>query len=267
MKWTLLIMLAIAGLAFLVSCISNESDSGATGEHEQAPALTEAEQRIADARKAHGSNLLEQSTLEFDFRDYHYKMTREGGMYRYERMFTDTSGRQIHDILTNRDFTRTINGEPVVLSAKDESAYSNSVNSVLYFATLPYSLADPAVQSEYLGEVTIHDTTYHKVKITFQEDGGGKDHEDQFVYWIRANDHFIDYLAYNYQTEGGGARFRVAYNERTIDGVRFADYKNLKPIPNTLAVETFDSLYQAGQLEQVSVIETANVTLEVEIGG
>ncbi len=262
MKWTLLIILAVAGMAFLVSCMQQES-SGTSGENEPAPILTEAQKHLAAAREAHGSERLHQSNLEFDFRNYHYKMIRDGGMYQYERMFTDTSGQQIHDILTNDDFKRTIDGQQVTLSEKDKSAYSNSVNSVIYFATLPYSLDDPAVQSSYLGEVEIHDTTYHKVKVTFREEGGGKDHEDEYIYWIRQGDHVIDYLAYNYRVNGGGARFRVAYNERTIDGVRFVDYKNLKPVPATLEVEAFDSLYQEGQLEQVSVIETSNVALEV----
>jgi len=258
-----LIILALAGLAFLVSCVQNES-AGTVGEqNENEQPLSESQQHIAAAREAHGSNKLEQSTLEFDFRGYHYKMTRDNGMYQYERMFTDTSGRRIHDILTNDDFTRTIDGEQTQLNKKDKSAYSNSVNSVIYFATLPHSLNDPAVQSDYLGEVAIKDTMYHKVKITFRKKGGGKDHEDEFIYWIRKNDFFIDYLAYNYETDGGGARFRVAYNDRTIDGVRFVDYKNLKPVPETMAVESFDSLYQAGKMKQVSVIETENVELKV----
>ncbi len=265
MKWTILIILAVAGLALLVSCIQQESPDMA-GEGEPAPVLTEAQKHLAAAREAHGSERLHQSTLEFDFRDYHYKMIRNGGRYQYERSFTDTSGQQVHDVLTNNEFIRTIDGEQVTLSEKDKSAYSNSVNSVIYFATLPYSLNDAAVQSSYLGEVEIHDTTYHKVKVTFREEGGGKDHEDEYIYWIRQGDQVIDYLAYNYQVNGGGARFRVAYNERTIDGVRFVDYKNLKPVPATLEVEIFDSLYQAGQLEQVSVIETANVVLEVVDG-
>lgn len=264
MKWTILIFLAVAGLALLISCSNqSEPDTAEDPDSKKAYAPDDPQKYLAGARTSHGSDLLNHSTLEFDFRDYHYQMIRDDGMYQYERIFTDTSGRKIHDVLTNDAFTRTIDGEQAALTEKQKSAYSNSVNSVIYFATLPYSLNDPAVQSAYLGEVTIKDTTYHKVRVTFREEGGGKDHEDEFIYWIRKDTHFVDYLAYNYQTDGGGARFRVAYNERTIDGVRFADYKNLKPVPETMAVDSFDSLYQAGKMEQISVIETENVELNV----
>lgn len=263
MKWTILIILAVTGLIFLVSCIQKEAPDNSAEQNGKELALSGAQRHLAAAREAHGSDLLDHSTLEFDFRDYHYKMARNEGMYQYERLFTDTSGRQIRDVLTNDNFTRTVGGEQVPLTEKKKNAYSNSVNSVMYFATLPYSLDDPAVQSAYLGEVTIKDTTYHKIRVTFREEGGGKDHEDEFIYWIRQGTYFVDYLAYNYQTDGGGARFRVAYNERTIDGVRFVDYENLKPVPKTMAVESFDSLYQAGKMKQVSVIETENVALKV----
>jgi hypothetical protein len=71
----------------------------------------------------------------------------------------------------------------------------------------------------------------------------------------------MDYLAYNYQVNGGGARFREAYNIRTVEGLRVADYRNYKPVPHSMEVAVFDSLFEAGQMEQVSLIETENLTL------
>ena len=38
--------------------------------------------------------------------------------------------------------------------------------------------------------------------MTFKENGGGKDYQDEFRYWININNGQIDYLAYNYLTEG-----------------------------------------------------------------
>ena len=77
----------------------------------------------------------------------------------------------------------------------------------------------------------------------------------------------MDYLAYNYQVDGGGARFRETYNVRTIDGIRFADYVNYKPVPKTLEVSTFDSLFVNGQLEELSRIDTENVEVSPSEAG
>jgi hypothetical protein len=48
----------------------------------------------------------------------------------------------------------------------------------------------------------------------FGQDGGGKDFDDEFHYWINKQTHKIDYLAYNYQNDDGGVRFRICFNTR-----------------------------------------------------
>jgi len=256
MKWIFAIVLLTVLVG--VSCSRSEKLDKAAAEKGRAQEI------VYQAMQGHGSDKLPKSHLEFDFRDYHYTMQRDGGTYQYERAFTDTSGQQIHDVLTNDSFTRTVDGEEVELTEKQRNAYSNSVNSVIYFATLPLSLNDPAVQKEYLGEVSIKGEPYHKIKVTFKQEGGGDDFQDEYIYWIHRDEHTMDYLAYNYETDGGGARFREAYNVRNVEGVVFQDYYNLKPVPKTLEVARFDSLFEAGNLQQVSVIETADVKLRAE---
>lgn len=220
-------------------------------------------QKLVDAViKKHGLQKLDKSVVEFDFRDRHYRATRDGGRFVYERIFEDSLG-TYHDSLSNDNFVRRLNGELVELTDKKKNAYSNSVNSVIYFALLPYFLNDPAANKTHLGEVEIKGEPYEKIKVSFNQEGGGKDHEDVFIYWFHRNQRTMDYLAYNYQTDGGGARFRVAYNVREIEGVRFADYINLKPKEKTMAVETFDQLYESGGLEELSRIETENIRVEL----
>ena len=106
------------------------------------------------------------------------------------------------------------------------NVYANSVNSVHYFANLPYGLNDPAVNKEFLGEVAIKDKEYYKIKVTFDQKGGGKDYEDIYLYWFNKETFKPDYLAYKFYVDGGGIRFRVAYNERYLGGIRFVDYEN-----------------------------------------
>lgn len=208
----------------------------------------------------HGGKIYENVMVKFTFRDRQYKATRRGASFEYERAWTDSTGQQIRDVLTNGGLYREINGKRLEISAVDQAKYSNSVNSVIYFALLPYFLNDKAVIKEYLGEVNIKSKPYHKIKVTFQEEGGGDDFDDEYVYWISRDSLTMDYLAYNFQEEGGGARFREAYNARNVNGIRFADYINFQPKdPKNLDVEAMDRLYENGDLEELSKIETQNI--------
>lgn len=218
---------------------------------------------IDQAIAAQGGSTINLSTIDFDFRNRHYRASRENGQYQYERLFTiDSTGQKVQDVLTNQGLTRFVEGVKVPLSAKDSAAYANSVNSVIYFALLPYFLNDPAVQKTYLDSVTIKGQPYHKIKVSFGQEGGGKDYEDEYVYWFHRKTLTMDYLAYNYHTDEGGARFRQAYNARTISGIRFADYYNYEPVFPTLEVERFDRLFQQDSLKLLSEINTENIQVK-----
>lgn len=225
---------------------------------------TDTAQWVIDSAIARqGGDVVSNSRIDFDFRDRHYRSTRRGEQFTYERIWRDSvSGKQYRDVLSNEGLYREIDGERVALSAKDSSAYANSTNSVIYFALLPYFLNDPAVQKSYLGTIEIKGQTYHKVKVTFRQEGGGKDYQDEYVYWIHRDHYTLDYLAYNYITDGGGARFREAYNERKVNGIRFVDYINYEPKPDSREVTRFDSLYMQGGMVELSRIDTENITVE-----
>lgn len=221
---------------------------------------SKAQKVVDEAIAVHGGDLYNNSLVRFTFRNRQYKARVQGSSFEYERIFTDSSGQQIRDVLNNGGLYREINGNRVALSAKDSSAYANSVNSVLYFALLPAHLNDRAVIKEHLGEVNIKGKPYHKIKVTFRQEGGGKDFEDTYIYWFHRDKGTMDYLAYNYQTDGGGARFREAYNVRNVNGIQFSDYINYKPKDESnLDVETFDGLFAKGELEELSRIESENV--------
>ena len=196
--------------------------------------------------------------VEFDFRDKHYKSLRDNGLFTYERIFNDSIG-LIRDQLRNDGFTRFINDTVAVIADSMAFKYSNSVNSVHYFAQLPFGLNDPAVQKSYLGQVSILDKNYHAVKITFRQEGGGKDFEDEFLYWFSVEDYHMEYLAYNYITDGGGVRFREAFNMRETDGIWFADYRNFKPEDKNTPLTDLPGLFQMEKLKLLSLIELENV--------
>lgn len=225
-------------------------------------ALSKSQKIIEKSIEAHGGDRYDVHDISFDFRNRSYRTIRDHGDFQYERIFRDSLDRNIRDVLTNNGLTRYIDDEEVTLSAKDSAAYANSVNSVIYFTLLPYFLTDPAVFTEYIGTSEIKGEMYDKVKVTFSEEQGGKDFEDQFIYWFHQKTGTMDYLAYNYKTEGGGARFRAAYNKRREGGILFADYENYKPNPETMDIISFDSLYNHGLLEKLSLIENTGLKVQ-----
>lgn len=210
---------------------------------------------------AHGGEQFEKAKISFDFRDKHYKIFKSADEFEYVREFTDSIG-FVRDVLNNDGFERTVDGEVVFLEEKWIRAYSNSVNSVAYFAFLPYGLNDAAVQKTLLEETEIEGQRYHLIKVTFAEDGGGEDFDDEFLYWINQETLLIDYLAYSYHTDGGGVRFRKATTRHLVRGLTLQDYENYKPKEKETSLMELESLYVAGDLELLSDIELENVEVE-----
>ena len=127
---------------------------------------------------------------------------------------------------------------------------------------MPYGLNDESVNKTYLEKVIIKNQEYHKIKVTFSKNGGGEDHEDVFVYYVNTKLNKVDYFSYLYYVDGGGIRFREAYNERYVNGLRFVDYKNFKPEKEDADLYTLDSLYKINELKLISKIELENISVK-----
>lgn len=224
-----------------------------------------AEELVDQAVEASATNKLRNAEATFLFRGIQYEYAFEYGAYEYSRTLSDSVGNTIKDILKNDGLIRYINGEETQITEERRAAYTRSVNSVIYFAFLPTWLHDPAVNKQYEGEVDIKGTTYHKLRVTFNQEGGGEDFDDVFYYWFDTNDLSMDYLAYSYSRDGGGMRFREAYNSRKVNGVVIQDYKNLKPKKKgSVKINEMDQAYEAGQLEELSLIELEDVEITVK---
>lgn len=225
--------------------------------------VDEAQEIVDLAIEKSGGERFLKATIDFDFRKLHYRSEREGGKYTYYRVREDSTGKT-EDILSNDGFIRKINGEEAFVHDTMAIKYSNSINSVIYFALLPYGLNDPAVNKEYLDKVELDNISYHKIKVTFDEEGGGEDFTDIFIYWINKDSLTIDYLAYEFFTEGGGQRFRKAINPRYVEGIRFVDYLNFKPVEEGMKIDNIDSLYKAEKLDKISEIILENIQVELK---
>jgi hypothetical protein len=215
-------------------------------------------QKVVDRAIEHaGGDLYNHSEVSFRFRDIDYSARHNEGLYEYIRIIDDSVG-IIRDVLNNDGFYREINGQKVDLIDTMAAKYARSVNSVIYFALLPDALNDPAVIKEYLGKKEMDGKTYDKIKVTFKQEGGGAHYEDEFVYWFEENTGDLDYMAYLYFTDGGGMRFRKAYNAREVNGIRFSDYINYEA-SDTVSLVHMDDAFNQGALKELSLIELENI--------
>jgi hypothetical protein len=150
-------------------------------------------------------------------------------------------------------------------SAKARSV-TVDVNSVVYFASLPYPLADPGVISKQLPDEIIEGQNYLKIEVTFTPAQGGLDYDDRFIYWIHPESYNIDFMAYFYHTDGGGSRFRKAVNIRRVNGIQFADYLNYASDPDTvrLSVDRFGEYYGQGSVNLVSEVKMDNIVVSFD---
>ena len=237
--------LAVCCLIFLATC-SSQPDPQAI---------------IDKAIAVHGGGNLDEVNLSFKFRDKNYFVKREGGVYHYERISKDSLD-EIRDILNNEGFVRLRGFDTVFVDEEYTKKYTSSVNSVIYFALLPFGLNDEAVVKEFLGETMIGGAPYYEIMVTFRKQGGGADFEDVFVYWIHQQNHTMDFLAYAFHTNGGGTRFRKAINPRTIEGIRFADYINYDYKGDSVSLDTYETLFSEGQLTEISRIVLEGVKVD-----
>ncbi|WP_424494345.1 DUF6503 family protein [Salinimicrobium sp. GXAS 041] len=232
---------------------------------EQEKEKTPAEEIIAKAIENAGGEKYEKAEIHFSFRENKYSSKRNGGFYQYTRTIQDSLG-EARDVLTNEGFQRFRGEREETLHDTLKANFANSVNSVHYFVQLPYGLDAPAVQEELVGQDSIFGEPYYEVKVTFSQEGGGTDHEDEYMYWIHQQDYTIDYLAYRFYVNDGGIRFRKAIEPRVIGGIRFVDYENYKLDISwkTIELTKLDDLFINGELELISMIETEVEKVEVK---
>ncbi|WP_235982192.1 DUF6503 family protein [Gelidibacter maritimus] len=248
-------VLILAILFLLYNCKEDASQERTTASPEDI---------IKKSIEVAGGDLFDHSDINFDFRDIHYRALRNQGRYELTRHFEDSLS-EVKDVLSNSGFERFRDDKKISLSDSLTSLYSNSVNSVHYFSVLPYSLDGKAVHHNYLELKTINGRDYHKIKVTFSEEGGGEDFDDVFIYWIDKDSFYIDYLAYSFKEidDSLGFRFREAYNARNIKNLRFVDYKNYKPVTPSAAIEVLDDMFMTDQLQLLSKIELENIQVDI----
>jgi len=252
------LILISCGLSFLFNSCANSDKQ----ELSQTESIDSAQWVVDRSIKAHGFYQLTKQTIRFDFRDRTYTAKySDDGSFVFGRYWTKKDS-SIVDVLNNEGLVRYINDEAQNISEEWQGRYAASVNSVIYFAFLPYRLNDAAVIKEYLGIRRYENRNYHIVGVSFKQEGGGEDYSDEYVYWFNAENFKLDYFAYNYREEEQGVRFRKAFEAHEVGGMIFNQYINYACENIDVKLSSLlDSLKQ-GRLEMISQIETKNIRLE-----
>ena len=206
---------------------------------------------------AAGLTVLDSAAYTFRFRQHRYRYQNDRGRFTYERWISDTiTGAVTRDVLTNDGLTRYVDGRPVTLTGKQDSAYASSVNSVIYFAFLPYALQAPAANLDYRGRREILGDSLHEIAVSFGREGGGNDFEDSFRYWFEPGTNALRYLAY-VEKDNKFPRFRRAVNARRVEGLLLVDYINYHTPGNTpTPVDSLADAFNRGDLPELSRINT-----------
>lgn len=212
----------------------------------------------------YGGKKFDNFEAEFDFRTHHFSLkhsTNKKGQltYKYVRSTTDSLGVVTTDVLDNGAFQRLVNGKKITLTEKEIARYKNAVNSVSYFVLLPYKLNDAAVNLAHAGEATIDGKTYDKIKVWFDQEGGGDDHEDVYCYWFNKENQMLDYIAY----ANGGPRFRKATKRHNAGGLIFQDYENYAIKDTTVTTDKYDIEHAEGRDKLLSLIENVKFVVGI----
>lgn len=208
----------------------------------------------------HGFNIENEFDVSFEFRNQRFEADLSA-MSNVLRRVTKEANKTVEDIIDDDSFIHRVDNQEVALDSEVSWRYSSDTRSVIYFALLPYGANEGAISKELMPSIKIKGEPYYKVEVTYGNNGGGKDFENVFVYWIHQKNFTVDYLAYSYYINGGGVRFREAYNQREVNGVRFQDYINYT-IEKDFPAHELDYAFQTGQLKEISRIELGEIQVK-----
>lgn len=218
-----------------------------------------AAEAVAESIQVHGGERFENMDVSFTFRDDRFRVIRDGGLFRYERTYRDEEGREIRETLDNEGTSLEVDGREVPLGTRERLRVESDVNSVVYFAFLPFRLQEPSVRLRDLGEARVGGEPYRVVEVTFDEEGGGRDWQDRFIYWFHRDEATLDYLAHSYARGGGVTRFRRAVNRREVGGLLIQDYENYTAEDEIADLLEYPRLLEEGGLRLVSMVELEEV--------
>jgi len=213
------------------------------------------EQVVRASIERHGGDVFNQVAIRWDFREVPFEVHLDRGRFRYQRTVEDPTGRPVVQVMENEGTWIEIDGARQEVDADEARRIETAVNSVVYFGFLPFRLEDDAVRLADLGVSELDGRSYRKIEVTFEQEGGGRDWQDRFIYWFREGDWTLDYLAYDEAVDPPVSRFRRAINRREVGGIIVQDYENYTALEALADIADYDRVFEEGGVRLVSMVE------------
>ena len=209
----------------------------------------------------HGGEIYRHSETELDLCSksgcYHIVSRVDGDRWAYT-VSGKSGGAQQRVHATYDTLSVSRNGVERTVKTGEEQRLRDWAMARVYFGFLPYRLNDPSVYKQDLGLVDWDGRRLHKVKVTFQA-GTSTDASDEYMYWFDPETARLEYLAYSYDNNGGGLRFRRAVKHRRVGGLLFFDQENLGADGPGLSVDAIDAAYVRESMRHVSTVRLESI--------
>ncbi len=212
----------------------------------------------------HGGEIYRHSETELDLCSksgcFHVVARMDGDEWAYT-VSGKSRGSHQEVISTHDRLTVWRDGSEVPVAADREQGFRDWAMARVYFCFLPFRLNDPSVLKQDLGLVDWDGRSLHKVKVTF-EAGSSTDAGDQYMYWFDPETARLEYLAYSYDDNGGGLRFRRAVRHRRIGGLLFFDQENFGADGPGLSVDMIDAAFVRDSMRHVSTVRLEEIQVQ-----
>lgn len=181
----------------------------------------------------------------------------DGGLFDH-RVTRVRDGQEQIVRLTNDGVDLIADGQTRSLDGPEAQKLTTFVNERIYFPFLPYRLNDPGVIKTDLGEETWGNRTLRKVKVTFQ---GAAADGDEYVYWFDPRTARLEQFAYSFTNNGGGLRFRRAFDYRRVGGLLFFDAENLGLSGTEHRVDEITPEFVSTNMSNVSTVKLSEIAV------
>lgn len=223
-----------------------------------AAATAEPPEIVQRSIEFHGGPLYTASTASFDICSrsgcFAVTSTMEGGLFTHT--VQEAQGERQRWVRTTNDSVEVREfGRPLDVAPDQQQAWRDWVMQRVYFALLPFRLADPSVLYQDLGPTDWQGRALHRVHVTF-ETGSSTDASDEYMYWFDPESARLEQFAYTYVNTNGtrGLRFRRLHNYRRIGGILLFDQENLGRDDHSLPLVEVTAETVAERLRPVSQV-------------
>ncbi len=159
-----------------------------------------------------------------------------------------------------------VNGKPqITLDGKEVfapealggTAFLRSAN--FFWFTMMYKLADPGTVHKYLGQETVNNIQYDKIRLTYENTG--KDADDEYILYFNPKTHLVDQFYFSLPAMGvENPVLRMELEYEKIDGV-YISTRRRGVFPNAEGEYQLGGIYTSSNIKFNNGFTAADLTL------